>query len=70
MGFSGNKLAFMNSGHEDAREKLTPRDEQKGAPQPPTLAVQSVVMLEVPTGPGEMAHKLRQQSGSQHLDEY
>lgn len=68
MGFSGNKLAFMNSGSEDGREKLTPRDAQKGAPPPPppppTLAVESVVMLEVPTGPGEMAHKLRQQSGS------
>lgn len=31
MGFSGNKLAFMNSGGEDAREKWTPRDAQKGA---------------------------------------
>lgn len=64
MGFSGNKLAFMNSGGEDAREKLTPRDVQKGVPPPPTPAVESVVMLEVPTGPSETAHKLRQQSGS------
>lgn len=68
MGFSGNKLAFMNSGGEDAREKLTPRDAQKGVlpppPPPPTPAVESVVMLEVPTGPSETAHKLRQQSGS------
>lgn len=65
MGFSGNKLAFMNSGGEDAREKLTPRDAQKRVPPPPpTPAVESVVMLEVPTGPSETAHKLRQQSGS------
>lgn len=70
MGFSGNKLAFMNSGDEDAWEKLTPGDEQKGAPATPTLAAQPAVMLEVPTGPGEMAHKLRQQSDFRHLDEY